>query len=294
MKPIEIPIQNRGNIDDNNRAYDIDDNNRAYDTRRDTDNFITPSITLYDIDYAILYHLNDNLNLSVMENGNSIKVPVMIANGEKWAQIQRYGFLRERHQKLMSPLIVIKRTTLSQDQMVEDLNVRTSNIGNQIYLLPHQQNNNQNDFLNKTQNTKKSFEYYICPLPERVIVNYDIYIWTTNIDQMNYIVENLIQQHKLLWGDVMSFVTTIGDYSFDYTNDVGEDRFIKCSVPLTVNGLLLNEFDLKQSTLTKAFTTKRLVMINESEQDDIYPDQFPSSLNENKSRLPPKQLPRFW
>lgn len=33
-------------------------------------------------------------------------------------------------------------------------------------------------------------------------------------------------------------------------------------------------------------------MINESEQDDIYPDQFPSSLNENKSRLPPKQLPR--
>lgn len=283
MNPIEIPIQNRGNIDDNNRAYD---------TRRDTDNFITPSITLYDIDYAILYQLNDKLNLSVMENGNSIKVPVMFANGEKWNQIQRYGFIRERHQKLACPLIIIKRNSVTQNPNFENLNTNKSNIANQLYYFPIQQRNNQNDFLGKTQNTKPSIEYFIGTMPEYVLVNYDLYIWTSNMEQMNYIVEHMTQQHKIPWGDVMTFTTIIGDYNFDFTNDIGEDRFIKCNVSLEVNGILQNSFDLRQSSITKAFTTKRLVMINESEQDDIYPDFIPPQYNQHNARMPIKEFPK--
>ena len=51
--------------------------NRSNDTRRDNDSFKTPSITLYDIDYAILYFLKEKINFQIEENGRMINVPVI-------------------------------------------------------------------------------------------------------------------------------------------------------------------------------------------------------------------------
>ena len=43
--------------------------NRALDTRRDDDTFVVPSITPYDIDYAILAYIKEVIKPQVIEDG---------------------------------------------------------------------------------------------------------------------------------------------------------------------------------------------------------------------------------
>ena len=66
--------------------------NRANETRRDTDIIKTPKITIEDVDFAIISYIRDVIKPYVVENGQVIDVPVMYANGEKWAQVQAKGF----------------------------------------------------------------------------------------------------------------------------------------------------------------------------------------------------------
>ena len=79
--------------------------NRANETRRDNDIIKTPKCTIEDVDFAILSYIRDILKLQVIENGQAIDVPIMYANGEKWAQVQAKGYMRDRKGKIMTPVI---------------------------------------------------------------------------------------------------------------------------------------------------------------------------------------------
>jgi len=57
--------------------------NRAQQIRRDNDTIKTPTCTLYDIDFAIMWYLQNKIDPRVVENGTSIQVPVQYANGDK-------------------------------------------------------------------------------------------------------------------------------------------------------------------------------------------------------------------
>ena len=87
---------------------------RSSQQRRDNDIVTVPKVTLYDIDYAIYYHLVENMKLQITENGNVISVPVMYSNGEKWSQIRQNGFLRDESRKVMAPLIIHSRRNIGR------------------------------------------------------------------------------------------------------------------------------------------------------------------------------------
>ena len=70
--------------------------NRAKQIRRDNDIIKTPKCTIEDVDFAMISYIRDVLKLQVTENGQLIDVPIMYANGEKWAQVQAKGFMRDR------------------------------------------------------------------------------------------------------------------------------------------------------------------------------------------------------
>jgi hypothetical protein len=83
----------------------------------------------------------------------------------------------------------------------------------------------------------------------------------------------------------MQFVTSIQDYSFDITNNVGEDRVLKCTIPIMVDGYLQNQFDLKESTVQKRFTIKRVDFSSEETDEGFYVDYKPKILAPAKSRI---------
>lgn len=275
--------------------------NRAYDTRRDTDSFKTPSRTLYDIDYAILYFLKEKLDLQVEENGKMVPVPVLYASGETWAQIQRHGYMRDKTRKILTPMIILRRTSVGPDDRFPQLDVRGETRANSLLiranrspgpytLFPDRQEHDRYDFNQETENSKRNTEYFVSAVPEYIKCFYDVFIWTELNSQMNTIIESLLPQSRLIWGDEFQFVTKVGEMSLETINDTGQDRLVRCQFQLEVDGRLLQEYELHESNITKAHSIKRFVFENEVEQTEIYPDHKPKIIRFGKSRLPERNF----
>lgn len=275
--------------------------NRAFDTRRDNDSFKTPSITLYDIDYAILYFIKERLNLQIEENGKMVPVPVLYASGETWAQIQRHGYMRDKTRKILTPVIILRRTSVAADDRFAWLDVRGIGYSNSIFISPYtspnpltafpdRQESDIRDFNQETENSKPNFTYFATAKPELIKVGYDVFVWTELVSQMNNIVESFIPQDRLIWGDQFQFTTKVGEMSFENLNDTGQDRIVRCQFTLEVDGRLLQEYELFESNITKAHSIKRFVFKNEIEQTEIYTDHKPKVIRFGKSRLPKKNF----
>jgi len=86
--------------------------------RRDTDEVKNVSIGLMDIDAAIVYYFNEVIKPTVVESGETIKVPLLYANAERWSSIQKSGFLRDRKRQIILPVIAFKRNSIEKDDTV--------------------------------------------------------------------------------------------------------------------------------------------------------------------------------
>jgi hypothetical protein len=64
--------------------------------RRDQDNVKPPNITLYDIDFAIKSFFENVIKPKVVENDSLIDVPILYMNSEKWSNVQKEGYMRDK------------------------------------------------------------------------------------------------------------------------------------------------------------------------------------------------------
>lgn len=242
--------------------------NRAEQIRRDTDTVKSPKIDLYDIDYAVLYHINNNMALKVEHNNRMIDVPVLFADGERWAQIKSRGYLRDSSKKLIAPLIALRRTSVDSDDRLAtlDLNNKTA----RFHYFPYKTLENKYDRFGGQVNRKPSNEYYAAQMPEYVRVNYDIIIWTHMIEQMNTIVQAFISVSNHMWGDYHTFRAVINNANMNIINNIGEDRLVSTNIPLIIDGRLQEEFEYQESNIDKAFTIKTVRFTNEQEELDLY------------------------
>lgn len=230
-----------------------------------SDRYLIPSITIYDIDYAILYQLQNKMKLTVQQNGVSVPVPVMFTSPEKWVQIQKYGgIIRTEDDKLTAPLILINRTAIQEDD-----NFIFNDVANTIVYVPPHNKADRGNNLSKTWNTNESKELLVTVIPTTVLIEYELMIWCNYQEQLNFIVEQILNFDQSLWGDVFQFTTDVGQISFETINNSGEDRVIKATIPLTTHGMLRNEFTALESDVMKSYTIKRVDFKNEWEQEDF-------------------------
>jgi hypothetical protein len=61
-----------------------------------------------------------------------IPVPVIFANGEKWDNVRRLGYLRDEKGMLQSPLIMLKRNSVSERDAQKTLDVNRAHPANYI------------------------------------------------------------------------------------------------------------------------------------------------------------------
>ena len=86
--------------------------NRGFLYSRKKDDVKNPEVTLLDIDSAINYYFNSVIKPSVEDNGENVKVPLLYASPERWKSISRDGFLRDKKDQIITPVIVYKRTSV--------------------------------------------------------------------------------------------------------------------------------------------------------------------------------------
>ena len=100
---------------------------RQTQIRRDKDKTKSIGITLYDIDFAVKSFIEQTMQLSVEDNGESVPVPVLYANSEKWASIQRNGYLKDKKGKTLVPLITFRRSGVNMKSEMRRNKVATTN-----------------------------------------------------------------------------------------------------------------------------------------------------------------------
>jgi hypothetical protein len=236
--------------------------NRANEIRRDDDVVKTPKRTVYDIDYAIKWFIENEIQPQVEANGELIDVPVIYSNGEKWDNVRRLGYLRDEKGMLQSPLIMLKRNSLQERETLKKLDINRPADGNQIvYKNSYNKRNKYRDEIFPTPANEpiESTEIFAINIPEYVDIEYDLLIWTDFTTQLNELVEQIMPYGTFAWGnDFNKYRTFIRSLNFETINTVGEDRLVRCTMPLTVNGTLMAEQEYRKSTIQKRYSIKQV------------------------------------
>ncbi len=240
--------------------------NRGYQySRKKKDKVNNVSVTLKDIDSAIIYYLENVIKPSVEENGEHIKVPVLYGSVERWKAILRDGFLRDKKRQIITPVIVFKRNTININETIPQDKLDANN---PHLFYPFQKKYsqvNRYDNLATQIGTVSQREYYNVSFPDYVTLTYDFIIWTSFIEQMNKIVERINYSDGAYWGDPekMRFRSTID--SFDDATEIGEaERLIRTNFNVTINGYLLTEKGLENKPTIDKFITPKKVTFHES------------------------------
>jgi len=232
--------------------------NRAFEQRRDNDTIKSPTIGIYDVDYAIMDWLRSVIRPYIIENNRRLDVPVMYANGESWAQYQAKGFMYDKKGKIMTPLISLRRSSVVERDVLKTLGVNQNPEQNNLLFKNRFSTTNRYDRFAATYNKKRSHEYYIAPLPEYVDVSYEMLIWTEYQEQMNGVIEQIIPTNGFAWGTTWKFTTMMQDVSFETITATGEDRLVRATIPLTVKATLAMPSELRRSNVEKRISTKKI------------------------------------
>ena len=236
--------------------------NRAYQTRRDDDVIRSTKRTLYDIDYAIKWYIDNEIQPQITANAELVSVPVIYANGEKWDNARRLGYLRDEKGMLQSPLIMLKRTSTVERDSVRTLDVNRQIAGNQhVYKNKYNPRNRYEDelFPIPTNVPQQSETIYIIDIPKYVELEYEMMIWCDFTNQLNDLIDQILPYGRYLWGNEGNrYETAIGQATFEVTNTVGEDRLVRATIPLTVKGTLLSEQEARISTIKKMYSIKKV------------------------------------
>ena len=261
-----MPTFNKQNIDKktNKPISSLSPNvtlNRALQTRRDDDIIRSPKRTLYDIDYAIKWFIENDIRPQITADQTLIDIPIIYANGEKWDNVRRLGYLRDEKGMLQSPVIMLKRNSVVERDNVKTLDVNYNPAENVIiYRKGYDERNRYNDPMTSLSSPHDVSKIYVTSIPKYVTIEYDMMIWCDFTMQLNDVVEQILPFGRFSWGNgPEKFPTTIGSVSLETINTVGEDRLVRATIPLTVLATLLPESEARISTIKKMYAIKKVV-----------------------------------
>lgn len=237
--------------------------NRAQQTRRDDDVVRSAKRTIYDIDYAIKWYVENEIQPQVVANDQTISVPVIYAAGEKWDNVRRLGYLRDEKGMLQSPMIMLKRNSVVERDAQRTLDVNRPTSGNSIiYKSKYNERNRYEDELfpipkNEPQLSQK---IYVVDIPKYVTVEYDMMVWCDFTTQLTTLIDQILTYNRFSWGNEGNkFPASLGSVSFETVNTVGEDRLVRATIPITVNATLLAEQETRLETIKKMYSLKKVV-----------------------------------
>ena len=238
-----------------NRGTKISRNSPA--VKDDVKNF---TVGLMDMDSSILYYFNEVIKPEVEVNKEKVKVPCLYASPERWASMQRYGYLRDKKRQIISPLIVYKRTAMAKntDIAIDKLDANKPNI---FYSFEKKYTqHNRYDKFSVLQNISPGKEFYNVAMPDYVTLTYEFTIFTSYIEQMNQIVEKINYSDRAYWGEPgkMRFRTQIE--SFSHATEIEGEKLVKTTFGVTLYGYILPEQYDNQNTTQKYLTPKKIII----------------------------------
>ena len=218
------------------------EHNRAYETSYTEVDSKKFSIGLQDHNDAIQYYFDNVLKLEVYQNNGMVLVPVIYGTPEKWKSVQRDGYYRDGAIKIMPPLIMYRKESVTQNRTLG--NKVDGNQAHNVQLFEKAFNRrNIYDNFHILQNQKPQKEYAVVVTPDYVTITYTCTIWTNFVSQMDRLIEALNFASNSYWGDPsrFQFLAKIETFNDVQTYEQGEDRLVKTDFSLTLNGYFIPE-----------------------------------------------------
>jgi hypothetical protein len=216
------------------------ENNRFLETSKKADNDKDFAIGIKDVDEAIFHYFNNILRLSVVQNNTKITIPVIYGTPENWKSVQLDGYYRDENGKLMAPLLMFKRASVTQNK-----NLGYKLDGNMVHnvQLFKKAFNKANIYSNfgvlnsRTPETK----YIVSASPDYVTVEYQCILWTYFVEQMDKLIEQVNFASRSYWGDPNRFLfySSIESFQDSITYNVGDNRAVRTNFNITLNGYLI-------------------------------------------------------
>ena len=218
------------------------------------------SVSLFDIDYAMMSYLEETALPKLDDNGKSLSIPVIYGNSERWKGAQRDGIFRDNKGRIQLPLMMIRRNSISKDESMPMLNRHTS----YPTVTKWSKDNRYDRFSLLGSAVKPKYELYSITMPQYVEVTYQCMVWTSYTEHLNKVIEQL-QYSGTFWGDKDKFKFKVILSDFEIINEVGEgtERINRIEFSLSVKAYLLPEKFDGENTIKKSFSTKRVVMSTE-------------------------------
>jgi hypothetical protein len=234
--------------------------NRGYLYSRSADDIGDLSVTLMDLDSAIMFYFDNVIKPSVEENGENVKVPIMYASPERWKAVQKSGFMRDKKRQIITPVIAYRRTSIERDDTIPQDKLDANN-PHLFYTFEKKFSNiNRYDNFSKQNGLLPQREYYNVTLPDYVTLTYDFIIWTSYMEQMNSIVEKVIYSDGAYWGDPekLRFRSKVESFT-DATEISDVERLVRTNFTVTLRGYLLPKGNFDHRSTTQKYLTPKKV-----------------------------------
>ncbi len=248
--------------------------NRARQYKRDTDNVKDVSISLMDLDSAIMYYFTEVIKPTVVDNGETVKVPTMYASPERWFAVQKTGYMRDKKRQLILPAIAFRRTGMSKDETIPLDTMDPEEPKLHWQFERKYTNANRYDNFSVQHGLIPQREFYNVAVPDFMVLNYDFMIWTHYIEQMNKIVERINWSEGSYWGEPgrMKFRTSIDSYT-DSTEVSERERIVRTEFSVTLKGYLIPEAfnELAGPHIMQKFLTPKTLVVKTETDTAIAP-----------------------
>lgn len=235
-----------------NRAYQI-----SSDQQEDKDFYIG----IKDIDEAVMYYFKNVLKLYVIQNNAKVDVPIIYGTPENWKSFQVDGYYRDKEGRLMAPLLMYRRTSMTQNRGLG--NKLDGNLIHNVQLFEkkYSKRNYYSNF-NLVNNRAPEKEYAVSMTPDYVTVEYSCVVWTYFMEQMDKLLESLNFSSRAYWGDPNRFLfySSIETFTDSSMYQQGEDRAIRTTFNITLNGYLIPDtVNKKLANANKYYGISRIV-----------------------------------
>ena len=252
----------------NNAVQDISKRSSQISFKGDTTKPF--SIGLQDIDGSIFYYFENVIKPSVIQNGQKINVPVVYGNAERWKQMQKDGYYRDKKGQIMMPLITFKRNNIEKIRSLT--NKIDANFPHNYNIFTKKYNkSNTYDKFNILNNRIPVEEKYAVVVPDYVTLTYDVIVSTYYMEQMNGIIEAINYASDSYWGDPerFKFRARIDSYATNVELPAGAERVVKSTFSIKLYGYIVPNVLQKDLNSINKFNTKARLIFNPEVTEDL-------------------------
>ena len=236
------------------------DFSRSEQTSFKGDNTKPFTVSIQDVDEAILFYFENVIRPSVIQNGERIAVPLVYGSPERFSTMQKDGFYRDKKGKIMSPIIMFKRDSL--DKKYNITNKLDANDPH-LYTSFQKSYNSKNSYSNfNVLNNRVPVDQFIANVvPDYVTLGYSFIVQTYYIEQLNKIIEAINYSSDSYWGDPerFKFKSKIDTFNTITELNQGQDRVVRSTFSLKVDGYIIPDVIQKDLHSIKKFNSKSKV-----------------------------------